>query len=209
MKFTPSEQQTIEKAIREAETHTSGEIVVHYNERCGSYFWIPWAAAFGALLGVGLWSWIRPFGAGWVLTPLHILEAQVAAAAAAFLFTAWTPILRHLVPASEKRAQVHRSALARFVLSGVSATRDRTGILVFLSGFEHQVEIVADEAIHKKCGTGYWDAQVKAIADGIRNGRRAEAVAAAVVEMGARLKEGFPRAADDQNELPDRPTSED
>ncbi len=205
--FTESEFRKIEMAVEEAEAHTSGEIVVHFVDQSAGYRWVPWGAALISSLLTALLTWGLAWRESWQFSALRFIEVQALSAAVAFSFASWAPIRRKLVRASEMAGRVHMGALAQFVLSGVATTRDRTGVLIYLSKFERRVEIIADAGIHKILGAGYWAVQADAIVTGIRAGRAVEAVCETVALMGRRLGEHFPRKADDENELPNAPTS--
>ncbi len=205
--FSESELKRIEAAVTAAEAGTSGEIVVHYTDRSAGYRWVPWAAGLVAAMVAGLAAWACEWREGWQLSAIHFLEVQALAAAAVFFLTSTRPVQRRLVSAKEKARRVHSASLAQFLASGVGATRDRTGILVFISEFEHRVEILADSGINKVCGADYWKSIVDAIVAGIHSGRAADAVCESVGLLGGKLSQHFPRRNDDQNELPNAPTS--
>lgn len=205
--FTTEELKRIEAAVAEAETKTSGEIVVHYADRSAGYRWVPWAGALAAAFAAGLVTWAIEWRNAWPVSALAFFEAQAVAALVAYVLAGLAPVRRLLVSNGEKAQRVHEAALAQFMSSGVAATRDRTGILVFISALEHRVEILADTAIHEVCGPDYWKSVVDSIVKGIRGGKAADAVCQAVGEIGARLSQNFPRRADDENELPNAPTS--
>lgn len=53
-------------------------------------------------------------------------------------------VKRVLTPAAQRRMHVHRAARATFVERGVHGTRERTGLLVYISWLEQEVALVAD-----------------------------------------------------------------
>ena len=63
---------------------------------------------------------------------------------------------------------------------------------------------VADEAIASKVSADVWGEAMADMLKDIRHGRIADGLVAGVRDVGAVLAEHFPRAEDDQNELPDR-----
>ena len=84
-------------------------------------------------------------------------------------------------------------------------TRDRTGILIFISLLEHRIEVVGDAGINAAVEPEEWAEVVDRIRDGFRSGRRVEGLVAAVDLCGRLLeKRGVELRADDVNELPDR-----
>jgi putative membrane protein len=87
----------------------------------------------------------------------------------------------------------------------VTETRERSGVLLFLSEAERRVELLADRGIHERVGTEDWQALVNAVVESIRTGHAGDGIASAVDAIGARLAQHFPPSPDDINELPDEP----
>ncbi|HXX48791.1 MAG TPA: TPM domain-containing protein, partial [Myxococcota bacterium] len=117
----------------------------------------------------------------------------------------WRPLLRALLPAGLRRERVRRAAALAFHHGGLHATRERTGILLFVSLLERQVVVLADEGIHSRVADGTWDDVVARVLEGIRSGRADDGLVEAIRLCGEHLAAHFPRRADDVNELPDRP----
>ena len=89
-----------------------------------------------------------------------------------------------------------------FLDQEVFRTRDRTGILLFLSLFEHRVVLLADSGIHEKVEEERWEAITARVAAGIRSGKPGPALVEAIRECGALLEQhGVARRADDRDEL--------
>lgn len=80
-------------------------------------------------------------------------------------------------------------------------TRDETGVLIFISVFEHTVTILADRGINTKVQDGQWNGIVKNIVQGIKQKRHADAICEAVKNIGEILKKHFPVKQDDTDEL--------
>ncbi len=203
MLFTPEERKQIESRVEAAEKRTSGEIVVAIVPSSGGYAWVFWAcAASGAGLAsliIGTLSFTE-----WPFSALQMLEWQIVGTCIG-LGLAFPPAVRRLwVSKKVRAAKVHRQSLAAFTAAGIAGTRERTGILIYISEFEHRVEILGDKGIHEKVGSGFWDAQVKHIIEGIRGKYAARAVQEAVDQMGEKLAQHFPVRAGDHNELPNR-----
>jgi len=94
-------------------------------------------------------------------------------------------------------------AIHEFYRNGMQDTRDKTGVLVLLVLEKHATEVLADQGINEKVRSGTWDVLVNAMSEGIRQGRRCDAVCNAVREIGDILALYFPRSDDDIDELPD------
>ncbi len=205
--FGPDDIRRVEEAVRDAEARTSGEIVPYAVERSDEYPEASWrAATLGALLGglaaaavgglVEVWG-VPP--AAWIALP-----AALGAAAGALLCRTFSGIERSLVSASTMAERVAARADRAFLDQEVFATRDRTGILVFLSLFERRVVVRADGGIARKVAEAEWESVVAGIVAGIREGRPGEALARGIRSCGGILERGgVDRRADDRDELPD------
>jgi putative membrane protein len=95
-------------------------------------------------------------------------------------------------------------AAAAFLEAEVFATRDRTGVLIFLALFEHRVVVLADSGIAARVEPGAWKGISDRLAAGIREGRAAAALIEAIGACGRLLAERrVERRPDDVSELPD------
>jgi uncharacterized membrane protein len=82
-------------------------------------------------------------------------------------------------------------------------TRERAGVLLFISAFEHHVEIIADENAAKAVTDAQWNKAVEAFVATLQASGPAEAMAAAVAILDKTLSEALPGGGD-TNELPNR-----
>lgn len=110
---------------------------------------------------------------------------------------------RLIVPRAIMSRNVYRRAMLHFAESGAANTKDRTGILFFISIRERMAFIIADEGINSKVEEGSWDRIMADIVGSIKTGDAAGGIERAVVECGEILKQHFPVQKDDVNELPD------
>lgn len=197
----------IEAAVREAETASGGEIVPYVVDASDAYPGADWTAALlGALAlplvaAAAVWR-LDPWG-GWLpwMTLPPFAGAALGWLAARFV----EPLRRRLVPPEVAAQRVEQRAAAAFLAEEVFLTRDRTGVLLFVSLFEHRVVVLADAGIHRRVPDGAWEAVVAEAVAGLRAGRHGEAVAAAVRHVGRLLAEhGVPRSPADTDELADR-----
>lgn len=205
--FSQADLERVRQAAVAAEGHTSGEIVPYVVGRCDGYEGARWkAAALGALLAAASAAVVFQLAGVWGGSPLWWGLLPVAGGAAAgYLAASLSPALsRRLVPAAVIDHRVHQRAAVAFVDEEVFATRDRTGILLFVAVFERRVVVLGDSGIHAKVEPGTWDGIVAGIVAGLAAGRPAEALIEAIGECGRLLeRHGVARAADDVNELPD------
>jgi putative membrane protein len=99
--------------------------------------------------------------------------------------------------------EVYQRALQAFFENGLTETRDRTGVLIFVSLLERRVRVIADAGIDKRVPKGTWDQVVNLVLSGVRSDDLAGGLAAAVDRCGDILSEHFPKREFDYNELPD------
>jgi putative membrane protein len=198
MHFTEQDHQAVTAAIREAETKTSGQIVCVLAHSSSAYAHIPvlWASALALFTPWPLIDFTQ-----WSVQRIFLLQLVVFILAA--LAFSWMPLRLLLVPRALQRARAHRAALEQFVVRGISRTRHRTGVLIFVSLAEHYARIVADEGIAAKVQTAEWQAAIDALTAHMRDGRIAAGFTAAVERCGAVLAQHAPPDGS-PNELPDR-----
>jgi uncharacterized membrane protein len=96
------------------------------------------------------------------------------------------------------------AAREQFVNLGMTHTKDRNGVLIFVAPESQTFAIVGDDAIHARCGESFWKDVADVMTTHLKADAMTEAIVRAVEKVGALLAEHFPRAKDDQNELPDR-----
>jgi putative membrane protein len=98
--------------------------------------------------------------------------------------------------------EVREVATIQFFLKGLFRTREENGVLIYLSVFEGKVWVIGDRGVDAAIPTGFWQGIVDQVVAGIREGRPAAAICAAVHRIRGVLEEKFPVAASDTNELP-------
>jgi putative membrane protein len=199
--LTEAEAASVAEHVAQAERGTAGEIVIVLAERSDGYERHRTAASFTATLLVALavYTFVPSIPELWVLcgqAPLMLLFWWLSGVAG---------MTRLLVPARARHAAVRARAEQSFIEQGVTETRDRSGVLLFLSEAERRVELLADRGIHQRVGADVWQALVNDVVSAIRHGHAASGIASAVDAIGARLAQHFPPAPDDTNELPNEP----
>ncbi|MDN3644863.1 hypothetical protein QWY75_01435 [Pontixanthobacter aestiaquae] len=209
----------VTNAVAEAELTTSGEIVTVLAERSDGYtdialVWCSLAAFLALTFCVTfpdlLLDTYAGFHNGWNTDWSAREVFAMAAGAAIFWFLIlWLIQLSDtvkfaLIPGKVKTLRVHDRAVAHFKVGAERRTHGRTGIMIYLSMREHRAEIVADEPIAELVDAEVWGEAMADMLVEIKQGRIAEGMAAGVRDVGKVLSEHFPRAEDDQNELPDR-----
>ena len=217
--MSEADRARVGAAVTAVESTTAGEVVTIVTEQSDDYAEIAliWCAAAGFLalaamalapdFYLGLYdrmtgSWASEWH------PREIFAVALLVASLKFgglwLLQLWRPLRLLLVPGPVKHRRVRARAITFFKVGAERRTHGRTGILIYLSLRERRAEIVADEAIAAKVAPEVWgEAMVVMLAE-IREGHIADGMIAAIGKVGEVLAEHLPRAADDQNELPDR-----
>jgi Predicted membrane protein len=200
----------VRDAVGRAEERTAGEIVPVVVPRSDDYEEAVWrgtgAAVLLTLVAVLLTlRFYTGWGLEWLFAPWGVALSVLAAGTVGALLSAYVyPLQRLLVGSERLDVTVHRRALQAFVEEEVFDTRDRTGILLFVSLREHRIEVLGDTGINQKVEPDDWAEVVARIQRGIQNENLTEGLVEAV-EMCGRLLErkGVGIRPDDENELTD------
>jgi len=206
--------QRIKDAVALAEKKTSGEIATALTEESSDYavYEILFALAGGAVFYFAGLLFYGPLSLAaenlfWDYKPIY---PTIALGVGFLLVTGLLYLLanipgfdRFIVPKRIMAREVNRRAVLHFAEAGLFDTRDRTGILLFVSRREQRVEILADKGISAKVGQEAWDGIMSKLIEGIRVDRFADALIEAVGSCGVILAQHFPIKDDDTNELSD------
>jgi putative membrane protein len=215
--LTDEERAAVAAAVAEAEQNTGGEIATAIIPESDDYGFRElvtavivgivgysvltlFAPAVETVLARVFWtynSWMLPTAIGGVAT---------LAGGGAYLLAQIPTLDRLIVPRTVMAEAVRRRALRHFMESGTYDTRDRTGVLIFVSVLERRVELIADRGITEQVEQERWDAIVADLTEGIATGNAGVALAEAVRSVGKILGDTVDRRPDDTNELPDGPT---
>ena len=196
--FSEADKEKVTNAVKEVEKVTSGEIVPMV---VSSSYHYPVSNILGAfIMGIiialatvfitrneYLWQFLAVFMLAFVIT--HEIIKRIL------------PLKRLFISRKEINEEVEEAAITSFYKKGLSNTRDKTGVLIFISVFERRVWVLADSGINEKVAPDTWESVVKIIIDGIKKNEQGDAVAKAVAVVGDILKDHFPVRPDDVDEL--------
>jgi len=210
-KFGEDDLQRIKKAVREAEQKISGEIVPVIVQRSGNYVIANYkasviAATFFFVLMIFLDRYVIDQATHTLYyDPVFIFIVVVTGGAlGAFVPNLSNPLKRWLASRRYMDECCRQSAENAFLEEEIFNTRHRTGIMLFISFFEHEVIVMADRGISKVVEQREWDQIVSALITHIRSGKVVEGIEAGIKRCGEILLEkGFQKTADDINELRD------
>jgi len=210
--FTEQDLARIKAAVSAAEDKISGEVVPVIVERSGFYTIANYKASiiFAAMAFVFmiiLDRYIINANASNTLyyDPVFIfVVVAFAGVIGAVLPNFLDPLKRLLITQEQLDQSTRVRAENAFLEEEVFNTKQRTGIMIFISFFEHEVIVMADKGITKVVEQQEWDRIVAGLIANIRAGRIVEGLEAAIKRCGEILLEkGFTKTDDDTNELGD------
>jgi putative membrane protein len=197
--LTQAEQDALVECVKRAESTTSGEIVPVIATMSYDY---PRAGLVGSLILGALAAVALTLALGredmWVFLALFL--------ALFFCFSrlldAFPALKRPFVSKREMHDEVAEAAFTAFHAHGLHDTRDKTGIILYVSVYERSVQVLADKGINDLVNPRAWEEVVAMVTEGIRAGKPGQALCAGVVRCGEMLTERFPIKPDDTDELP-------
>jgi putative membrane protein len=139
--FSDAAKRRVTGAVADVESRTSAELVVVVRRSSGNWREADVAVGTLAAFGVLLILLFHP-----APIPVEVMPFDVAFAflVGALLCASIPPLKRALLVRKTVSTRVRAASREAFVDQGVSRTRDRTGILVYVSTLERRVDVVAD-----------------------------------------------------------------
>jgi len=198
--FTAEEQERIRLAVTAAEASTSGEIATMVVERSDSY---REAITLGAVLCAGLAALVIAIASHHVTIWTYVPLTAILYLPAVKLVAAVPDLQRPFISRQRLNESVRERAVRAFYEKGLYRTRDETGILIFISLFEHKVWILGDRGINARIPAETWQQLALTLSQGIREGRGGDALCRVIDACGEELARYFPLGRNDVNELPD------
>lgn len=104
----------------------------------------------------------------------------------------------------KKRDDPLTAAKKRYEKLGMTKTRLRNGVLIYIAPVSRKFAIVGDSGIHEKCGKEFWERLTAEMSKLFKEGKFTEAIVQVLNEAGKILAHYFPVGPDDQNELPNK-----
>lgn len=214
--FSEDNLKSIEAVIAQAELNTSGEIVPVVASVSGQYDRAEdvFGLLFGLLLLSAVWlgteetisidgQWEKDKIA--TLTLPYVLILVFLGFIVGTILATFFPVLRLIfISKQEMQEQVQGKAAEAFHHFRIRNTKDATGVLIYVSLYEHMVRVMGDDRISEKLTQANWDEVCSAVVEGMKNGNPHEGLEKAIEKSGQLLSEHFPIAENDKNELPNR-----
>lgn len=206
-RFSDADLGRIREAVLKAEAKISGEIVPVFVEKSGNYQVASYRGGITCMILFFLFiitvdRFYPPIA---VYDPLLIFLITIFGAVLGMLLPHYIPAIRRALLSKDQMEKITKlRAESAFLHEEVFNTRHRTGIMLFVSFFEHEVIVMSDRGISKVVDQKEWENIVKIITTGIASGNVIGGMEAAIQRCGEILLEkGFYKANDDTNELSD------
>lgn len=200
MRWTTADRALLSEAVRAVEAKSRAELVVAVRSRSDSYN--RGSLLFGAVVAWGVLGFelFSPYE-----FPLDaiFLEPAIIGACAVFLAGTIPGFTRILASPKKRRESVERAARATFQERGVGLTRERTGVLLYVSLLEREAVVVADKGITDLVPPDVWTPLLSRVVESARRARDAAGLAEAVRFFVEPLAAELPSRADDVDELAD------
>jgi len=212
--FNEEQRKRVEKAVVEAEAKTSCEIVPVVATASGRYDRPEdmiglWLAVFAAVTVWLMFARQSNESGSWDGMPFYVgLLTMVAGVVLAFIAGAvagsrigW--LRRLFTPRKQMLAEVAARAREIFFDKRVHHTSGATGMLIYVSLFEHMAVVLGDQEVLDKLGQTLLDRLCQQLTEGLHQRNSTDAISSVIAEAGKQLSGPLPRAEGDVNELQD------
>jgi len=208
--FSPEDRKAVSAAVGEAEKRTSAEIVPVVATASDRYERAEDLIGLGAAAAAvaSTWLLIQPSHADWESSPELTLRLPLVLVA---LFFGWFVgvVIARLVPWLRRLAVSRGTMTARVLIAAHQAfdsfhahkTAGGTGVVIYLSLFEHRVCVWADRTISAKIPETEWKEITESLVKSLRDGKARDGLIDAIRRCGDLLGKHFPIQPSDVNEL--------
>ena len=196
--LSPADREAVVAAVGAAEKQTSAEIVPMVVGASDDYPKADLACAVVVGLSAGLLLCLA-FGTRnlWFFLLFFGIFALLGFEAAKR-----TPAIKRLFVARDRAlAETRQAAQAAFFNHGLTETKARNAVLIYVSVFERLVFIQPDTGLAGALEARILDAATAALTQGIAQGRQASALADCVDSLAGHLAPHFPPTANDTDEI--------
>ncbi len=210
-KLSQEQIDNIEAAIKEAEEKTSCEIVPVLSLRADKYLHASFFIGFiFSLIAFALITSFYPFientawdGLGRFEYNLIVIVTMMLSFLIGALLSQYLPVLLlPFISKEEMQTQVRRRAFEAYFNFCRGKTVDNTGIIIYISLFEHIVSIQGDNEVNKHFEQQDWDVIKNIMVKQLQQGQLSEAFIEGIKQTGEFVKQKLPIQENDENELP-------
>lgn len=189
----------IKEGINNVEQQSSCELVAVLSKESHNYaFLLTMIAAFSALITPAI---LMIFG---MASSLLIYQIQVVVFVLLYLLFNVNYILYAILPARYMKKKASQRAKESFVSLGLHQTKNQQSVMIFVSLFEHYVEIIADVGVREKLSNETWQEIINDFTTDVKNGNFEIGYLKAIESIRKILIESFPRSDDSDTILPNR-----
>ena len=200
MQFSSSFRENLSQRVTQLESHSSVELVVVILDQSGSYADIDHLWGFGAAMA-GLTVMIHtPLEFPPDLVVLLTVAIYTVGLAVSHKFHA---IRRLLATRARRQTQVLDQARICFVSEGVADTRERSGILLLISGLERRAVILPDIGVEARVPRSVFNQLEHEWSESSSLQDFETRVLQGLAGLAEPLAKALPRRSDDSNELSD------
>lgn len=205
LEFSQADHQAMRTCIKNAEKKTSAEIfavLAHQSDDyrfVGMFFISFWIFAVSVLLSIWLlWN-------GYNISLIQFTIAQLLAFVVGYFSMLLIPSLAsNSTPRIIKHKRARANGINQFLAHGIHHTKNRTGILIFISLEERYAEILVDTAIEEVIGKEFWLAEVEKLIEYCSKEKVIDGYIETINETGKALSKPFPRGRKKLNQLEDK-----
>lgn len=201
----PIDLDVIEKSVAEAEARTCAEFIVVINRQSGSYLdrevlhAVVWAFAMLLIVVYSPWSFDP------ALLPPNLLLLGVVVFGATRVVPPWR---RAVIGRARQERQARLHARNAFHVLNVSGTRDRTGLLVYVTRLEDRVVLLPDFGVEARVEPAVWQGILDRAGSLSNHANPTLALCGLLEECARVLAERLPPKDANPDELPNRPRLE-
>jgi len=205
--FGAAAVEAVETAIAAAEQQTGAEIVPVVASVSGRYDRAEDLFGVCCALGALAVAWILGDAQAWTDGSTIGLGMALAAVVVGFIIgtviaTKLTVLRLPFISRAEMLEEVERRALETFQRQRVRDTANSSGVLIYVSLYEHLVKVIADDHAASKLPDHALDSICAAVVDGLKQGNADKGLVAAIAKTGEVLAHAIP--PDTENHLPNQ-----
>lgn len=190
----------IKVSINEIENRSSCELIAVITQKSYNYTLI-------AALASALFAFIVPpflMLISFSFDAILIYQIQVITFVILFLFLNIEYIIRLFIPKVILKLKSSQKANETFMRLGLHQTHNHQAVMIFVSLFEHFVEIIVDDGVKDKLSSEVWQDIINKFTIDIKNGNFQSGYLNAIELIGSILIKEFPREDDTSTILPNR-----
>ncbi|MCB9025558.1 MAG: TPM domain-containing protein [Bdellovibrionaceae bacterium] len=192
----------IKEFIVELEKHTSGEVVPMVVKSSSTLGHVPYIVLLSlTLLDVISGFWAFNLEANWAPLPIIIVTHIIFILLLTLILSRFNFVQRQLTPKTDQSLQVENRAINEFYKHKIHHTKDKTGILIFISMMERMAVVIGDEKINEKLSPSDWKKVLDKILFELKSGKLKVGILKGLDESKNLLSLHFPIEKADKNEI--------